>query len=193
MHSSAHETGVGTPTFRPSNWASDRSKRAIPRRPLRDIAVSLRPSCIRSYWTTCCRTAVPSRALRTADVALPPDQVANGDLHRVVVDDGTTTGIDWDVLDAVRERLDETDPDVLAVNTGKIVPALFSVATDYDVPLRLGRAGGPGGRSSVQAAVGAESVVTPGKTRRFVEARRRRCTRSTRRRRTERPSVDHRV
>ncbi|MWG36250.1 type B DNA-directed DNA polymerase [Halomarina oriensis] len=85
---------------------------------------------------------VASRALRTVEIAIPSEQMASGDLQRVVVDGEATTGTDWDILDAVRDRLNERDPDVLAVNTGDVVPALFDVATSHDVPLRLGRAPG---------------------------------------------------
>ena len=77
--------------------------------------------------------------LRTLAIELDEKSVADGTVAAATVDGEPVDGGEPAVLRAIATALERTDPDVLVLNTGALVPLVTERALAHDVPLQLGR------------------------------------------------------
>jgi DNA polymerase I len=82
---------------------------------------------------------VPERSLRVLELGDPTPGEAEASVRRLEIGDETISGSPEQVLDALCDRLDAVDPDVLVCSSAALVPALFETATGLGQTLALGR------------------------------------------------------
>ncbi|WP_224332647.1 type B DNA-directed DNA polymerase [Haloprofundus halobius] len=71
---------------------------------------------------------IPNRDLSVLDVSIPELQLSSGQITTVELGDEEVSGTREDVLEAVSNRLSTDDPDILLVNTSKVIPKLYEQA-----------------------------------------------------------------
>lgn len=87
-------------------------------------------------------TPMPARPLKTLEIEVPPTELVDAPITEVAVASETVTGTEADLLTAIDDRLDECDPDVLVLNTARVVSALAEAAKRQDRSIHLGRLDG---------------------------------------------------
>jgi DNA polymerase I len=86
---------------------------------------------------------VPQRDLRVLDLSLPETALRDEDLTALTANGESVGETPTAVLDALRERLETLDPDVLCCSTARIIPLCHDRAADLGLDeFRLGRAAG---------------------------------------------------
>jgi len=85
---------------------------------------------------------VPERPLRVLELTHPGPGAPTAPVEQLQVDGERVSAGPADLLARLQERLDATDPDVLVLSTGELVPALFETAETVEQSVQLGRRGG---------------------------------------------------
>ena len=85
------------------------------------------------------RDPTPAREPRVLELAVPERALGDGPLDSLVLDGEEREGDPGDLVARVATAVAERDPDVLVVNAGEAVPALYEAAAKAGVDLRLGR------------------------------------------------------
>jgi DNA polymerase I len=73
------------------------------------------------------RIPLPERPLRTVSIDAPTEQLARNHLRTVTVD-GVTVDGETAVLETITERLNQIGPDVLSLQSSRLVPQLYELA-----------------------------------------------------------------
>ena len=118
----------------------------------RQIATWERAGTLRLYnvdfspgFRYCLETDTPPEAtgeLSTLELAVPSTAFAEGSsgITEAEIDGEHVSGHPVRVLDAILDRVDERDPDVLVLSTARIVPELFETAAEHGIgDVALGR------------------------------------------------------
>lgn len=82
---------------------------------------------------------VPDRDLRTLRLAASESDLAEAPVRALTIGDETVAGAPADVVNAVAQRLDDTDPDVLVVSRAAVIPRLAETADHVGRDVHLGR------------------------------------------------------
>jgi DNA polymerase I len=81
----------------------------------------------------------PASDPHALELAVPERALGDGPLESLVVDGTEHEGAPGDLVGAVAAAVERRDPDVLVVNAGEAIPALYEAAATGGVDLQLGR------------------------------------------------------
>ncbi|KAB1193930.1 type B DNA-directed DNA polymerase [Haloferax sp. MBLA0076] len=126
-----------------------RGVRRLARRLRDDLLGRVSPGAVRFYnvdlspgFRYCVQTEtppVPSRRPRTLRLSLPQKSLADGDLSVLSVAGDPVAGDERGVVEVVAETLAEQDPDVLVVNSARLLPLLRDRAAQFELDCPLSR------------------------------------------------------
>ena len=70
----------------------------------------------------------PTRALSTLELSVPLPETGNDVFSEVTIDGETVSGRPAEIIQAVSDRIGDSDPDVLVCSTSEIIPTLYEMA-----------------------------------------------------------------
>jgi DNA polymerase I len=85
---------------------------------------------------------VPERPLRVLELTHPGPGAPAAPVEQLQIDGEAVSAGPAELLTRLQDRLEATDPDVLVLSTGEIVPALFEMAETVSQSFQLGRRAG---------------------------------------------------
>ena len=115
----------------------------------RDVESNFSPGTLRLYnvdiapqFRYCIETETdptPSVDLSTLAIGISEKNIAARDISTATIDGVAPTGDEQTVLEHIATTLETTDPDILIVSAGEIIPLLAERALAHDISLQLGR------------------------------------------------------